>query len=223
MLNELDKELEARGLNFVRYADDCNIFVGSRKAAERVMKSITDFIERKLGLKVNATKSQIGRPDGIKFLGFGYFADKDGKYQPKPHELSIEKLKRKLKVLTSRKWSISLDERLRKIRQQISGWANYFRIAEMRASLVAIDKRLRMRVRVVIWKQWKVPKKRYESLRKLGVAHSYAHNAAYSGKGYQAVCKTHTIHAALTNKLLEQRGLISLSSLYAKIHLVATC
>jgi len=86
MLNELDRELESRELRFVRYADDCNIFVGSRKAAERVMKSITDFIERKLGLKVNATKSQIGRPNQIKFLGFGYFTDTNRKYQARPHK-----------------------------------------------------------------------------------------------------------------------------------------
>jgi group II intron reverse transcriptase/maturase len=222
MLNELDNELEARGLRFVRYADDCNIFVGSEKAAERVMRSITDFIERKLGLKVNTTKSQIGRPNQVKFLSFGYFVDKDGKYQAKPHEKAVEKLKRKLKALTSRKWSISLDERLRKLKLQIAGWVNYFRIAKMKTVLATIDKRLRMRIRVVIWKQWKVPKKRYESLRKLGVNHANAHNAANSGKGYQAVCKTHTVHAALTNKRLEQRGLVSLSSHYAKVHLIAT-
>lgn len=220
MLNELDKELEARGLHFVRYADDCNIFVGSQKAAERVMKSVTGFIERKLGLKVNATKSQIGRPDQIKFLGFGYFTNKDGRYQAKPHKLSIEKLKRKLRALTNRKWSISLDERLRKLKLQIVGWVNYFRIAEMKTQLAEIDRRLRMRIRVVIWKQWKVPKKRYEALKKLGAAHANALNAANCGKGYQFICKTHTIHATLTNKRLEQRGLVSLSSQYAKVHLL---
>jgi len=118
MLNELDKELEARGLNFVRYADDCNIFVGSRKAAERVMKSITDFIERKLGLIVNASKSRVGRPGDNKFLGFGYYKDKDG-YQAKPHKQSIARLKRKLKALTCRRWSISLDERIKRLNWQI--------------------------------------------------------------------------------------------------------
>jgi len=221
MLNELDKELEARGLNFVRYADDCNIFVGSQKAAERVMKSITDFIERKLGLTVNATKSQIGRPNQIKFLGFGYFMGKDGKYKAEPHKLSVDKLKRKLKALTSRKWSISLDERLKKLRYQIVGWVNYFRIAEMRWILLSIDSRLRMRIRVIIWKQWKVPKKRYESLLKLGIAPREA-RIAYSGNQYQLICKSPPIHAALTNKRLERRGLVSLSSQYAKAHSVIT-
>ena len=217
MLNELDKELEKRGLNFVRYADDCNIFVGSQKAAERVMKSVTDFIERKLGLKVNATKSQIGRPSQIKFLGFGYFKTK-GKYQAKPHKLSIEKLKRKLKALTSRKWSISLDNRLKKLKQQITGWVNYFRIAKMKTVLLDIDARLRKRVRVIIWKQWKKTRKRYESLRKLGASHQNAYRTANCRKGYQFVCGSPTIHATITNKRLEHRGLTSLSNLYAKAH-----
>ena len=221
MLNELDKELESRGLNFVRYADDCNIFVRSEKAAERVMRSITDFIKRKLGLKVNAEKSQIGRPNQIKFLGFGYIEDKSGKYQAIPHKLSVERLKRKLKALTSRKWGISLDERLKKLKELIMGWVNYFRIAEMKRILEILDSRLRMRIRVVIWKQWKVPKKRYKALRQLGASHRSA-RIAYSGKGYQVLCKSPTIHAALTNKRLERRGLVSLASHYAKVHLLTT-
>jgi len=219
MLNELDKELEARGLHFVRYADDCNIFVGSRKAAERVMKSITDYIERKLGLKVNATKSQIGRANKIKFLGFGYFVDKDRKYRAKPHKSSIEKLKRKLKTLTSRKWSISLDYRLKKLKQQIMGWIYYFRIAKMKTVLAEIDSKLRKRIRVIIWKQWKVYRKRYESLRKLGATSRNARRTAGCRKGYQYVCSTATIHATITNKRLEERGLTSLLNLYSKVHL----
>jgi len=218
MLNELDKELESRGLQFVRYADDCNIFVKSQKAAERVMKSITDFIERKLGLKVNATKSKVGRPNEIKFLGFGYFTDKDGRYRAKPHKLSIEKLKRKLKALTDRKWSISLDNRLKKLKQQITGWVYYFRIAKMKTVLSDIDAKLRKRVRVIIWKQWKKTHKRYEALRKLGASHNNAYRTANCRKGYQYVCGTATIHATITNKRLEQRGLTSLSNLYAKVH-----
>lgn len=108
MLNELDKELEARGLNFVRYADECIILVGSKKAAERVMKSIVKFIEKKLELIVNAEKSRIARPNNIKYLGFGFYCGEDGKYYPRSHVKSIEKLKRKLKQLTCRSWSISL-------------------------------------------------------------------------------------------------------------------
>jgi group II intron reverse transcriptase/maturase len=222
ILNELDKELEARGLHFVRYADDCNIFVRSGKAAERIMKSITDFIEKKLGLKVNATKSQIGRPKQIKFLGFGYNEGEEGKYHAVPHKLSVERLKRKLRSLTSRRWGISLDERLKKLKQQIIGWVNYFRIAVMKWIPEDIDRRLRVRIRVIIWKQWKVPKKRYESLRMLGISARQA-RIAYRGSQYQRICKSPIVHAALTNKRLESRGLISLSSYYANVHLVTTC
>ena len=184
------------------------------------MKSITDFIERKLGLKVNAAKSQIGRPNQIKFLGFGYFTDKEGKYQAKPHKLSIEKLKRKLKALTSRKWSIPLDARFEKLRQLIVGWVYYFRIAKMKTVLKEIDAKLRKRIRVIIWKQWKKIGKRYESLRKLGATHMNAYMTANCRKGYQFVCSTVTIHTTITNKRLEQRGLISLLDLFTKVHFV---
>ena len=118
MLNELDKELEARGLNFVRYADDCIILVRSEKAAERVLSSITKYIEKKLGLKVNAEKSKVTRPTQTKYLGFSFWVTKGGKWKPKPHIKSYQKLKRKLKQLTKRSWSISLDERIKKIKKR---------------------------------------------------------------------------------------------------------
>ena len=219
MLNELDKELEKRGLQFVRYADDCNIFVGSQKAAERVMKSITDFIERKLGLKVNASKSKIGRPHEIKFLGFGYFVDREGKYQAKPHQKSIEKLKLKLKLLTRRNWNVSLDYRLYKLKLLITGWVNYFRIAKMKSHLTKIDEKLRRNIRIVIWKQWKKTMKRYKSLRQLGASHINAYMTANCRKGYQYVSKTVTITSTITNKRLEKRGLLSLLNHYTKVHL----
>lgn len=220
MLNELDRELEARGLNFVRYADDCNIFVRSEKAAERVMKSITEFIERKLGLKVNAEKSRIGRPRDIKFLGFGYFYGKDGKYQAKPHSKSILKLKRKLKALTKRSWSVSLDVRLVKIKQLVMGWVNYFRIAKMKTVLAEIDQKLRKRIRIIIWKQWKKIRTRYKALRKLGANHKNAYSTANCRKSYQYVCATVTIHSAISNKRLKQRGLVLLLDHFNKVHLV---
>ena len=108
MLNELDKELEKRGLKFTRYADDCMIVVSSEKAANRVMESITRFIEKKLGLKVNVEKSKVARPNQIKYLGFGFYYAKNGIIKPKPHLKSIQKFKRKLKQLTKRSWNISL-------------------------------------------------------------------------------------------------------------------
>jgi group II intron reverse transcriptase/maturase len=221
MLNELDKELEKRGLLFVRYADDCNIFVRSQKAAERVMKSITSFIERKLGLIVNASKSKIGKPNQIKFLGFGYFTDKEGKYQAKPHAKSIEKLERTLKYLTRRRWSISLDKRFYKLKLQIQGWVNYFRIAKMKTVLAKLDERLRRRIRVIIWKQWKKTLTRYNALRKLGASHDIAFMTANCRRSYQYVCKGRTIQTLINNARLEKRGLISMLKTYQKVHLVA--
>lgn len=170
MLNELDKELESRGLHFVRYADDSIIFVKSEKAAHRVLQSVTAFIEKKLGLIVNAEKSKISRPNGTKFLGFGFYFDKHTKkYQPKPHEESVQKFQRNLRQLTKRNKSISLDERIVKLKQVIYGWVNYFRKEKMKRKLAEIDAKLRSRIRVIIWKQWKNYRKRICSLVQLGI------------------------------------------------------
>ncbi len=218
MLNELDKELEARGLNFVRYADDCNIFVKSEKAANRVMQSVTSFIERKLGLIVNAEKTKITRPTQTKFLGFSY-VKLEGKWECRPHESSFLKFKRALKRLTKRNWSISLDERLAKLKSLIYGWVNYFRKAKMKTMLTRIDERLRKRIRVIIWKQWKKPMKRYKSLRKLGAEHKNAYRTANCRKSYQFVCSTPTIHATITNAKLEKRGLVSILTHYKSVHI----
>ncbi|WP_256680719.1 group II intron reverse transcriptase/maturase [Bacillus thuringiensis] len=154
MLNELDKELESRELQFVRYADDALIFVKSEKAASRVMKSIVRFIEKNLGLIVNTEKSKISRPEDLKFLGFGYYYNsKDERYQTKPHPISVQKLQRKLRQLTKRNWSVPLDYRILKLKQVIFGWVNYFRITNMKGVMKQVDKKLRSRIRVIIWKQ----------------------------------------------------------------------
>lgn len=218
ILNELDKELEARGLNFVRYADDCMILVRSKKAANRVLSTITKYIENKLGLKVNAEKSKVSRPTGIKFLGFGFWVAKGGVYKPKPHLKSIEKLKRKLKALTCRSWSISLDSRIQKLNHLIRGWVNYFRIANMKNVLEKIDERLRTRIRVIIWKQWKRTKTRCEALVKLGMPFELAFNCANTRKSYQQICKTQYIKFAINNERLKKRGLLFLTDHYLKVH-----
>lgn len=221
MLNELDTELEKRGLKFVRYADDCNIYVGSEKAANRVMVSITTFIEKKLGLIVNASKSKIGKPQDIKFLGFGYYYNtKDKKYQVKPHEISLKKLKRKLKQLTKRSWSIDLDYRLLKIKQLVIGWVNYFKISKMKKAMTLIDQKVRARIRVIIWKQWKVPTKQIKSLVQLGINEEEAKGITYCRKGYQFIGHSHILHRAINNKRLKQRGLTSALDHYLKVHTV---
>ncbi len=116
---------------------------------------------KKLRLIVNAEKSKISKPLGIKFLGYGFWYSKGGKIKPKPHLKSVQKFKRKIKRLTCRKWSINLDERIRKLNQLVRGWVNYYRIANMKNVLLQIDERLRTRIRVIIWKQWKKIRTRY--------------------------------------------------------------
>ena len=216
MLNELDKELEKRGLRFTRYADDCVIVVKSEKAANRVMETITRFIEKKLGLKVNVTKSKVARPTQIKYLGFGFYYTKTGIIKPKPHLKSIQKFKRRLKELTKRSWSISLDKRIAKINQVTRGWINYFRIADMKTYLMQISKHLRRRIRSIIWKQWKVPKKRIWGLQKLGADIGQAKAIAYSRKSYWNSSLFISIY--ITNDKLKQKGLVFPLDHYLKVH-----
>ena len=219
MLNELDKELEARGLNFVRYADDCIILVKSEKAANRVLASITKFIEKKLGLKVNAEKSKVTRPTQTKYLGFSFWKSPKGQWKPKPHLKSYQKLVRKLKQLTDRSLSISLDNRIKKINYVVRGWVNYFRIANMKNKITEIDEHLRVRIRVIIWKQWKKIRKKCESLQKLGVPFEIAFNCANTRKGYYQICKSRYIQFAINNERLRKRGLIFLLDQYEKVHI----
>lgn len=214
MLNELDKELEARKLRFVRYADDCVITVGSSAAANRVMHTITDWIERKLGLKVNMTKTKVTRPSGLKYLGFGFWKDnKDGKWKARPHQDSVSKFKRKLKELTKRSWSVSMDLRIRKLNEVIRGWINYFKIGSMKKKLEEIDERLRTRMRIVIWKQWKMREKRIWGLRKLKAPEWMARQSAGFGDHYQAVAKTTGLHL-INKEILAKRGLLSCLDYY---------
>ncbi len=212
MLNELDKELEARGLHFVRYADDCVIAVGSSAAANRVMNTITKWIERKLGLKVNMTKTRVTRPGSLKYLGFGFVKMGD-KWEARPHQDSIKSFERKLKKLTKRSWSVSMDERIKRLNWVIRGWINYFRIGKMKQNMMRIDQHLRTRMRIVIWKQWKTSQKRYWGLRKLGAPEWMAKQSAGFADHYQAVAKTTGLRK-ISKEILAKRGLISCVEYY---------
>ena len=203
MLNELDKELEKRGLNFVRYADDCLIMVKSEKAANRVMESITTFITKKLGLKVNVEKSKVARPNEIKYLGFGFYKKiNQNIWRPKPHIKSVEKFKTKLHDILIRSKSIDLDTRMLKLKQIIYGWVNYFKIADMKSFLTKIDYWIRRKLRVIIWKQWKKIRKRYTCLRKLGISHRDAYVTANSRRGYYHIAHTRVLEIAISNTLV---------------------
>ncbi|TEA80322.1 group II intron reverse transcriptase/maturase, partial [Bacillus thuringiensis] len=218
MLNELDKELESRELQFVRYADDALIFVKSEKAASRVMKSIVRFIEKNLGLIVNTEKSKISRPEDLKFLGFGYYYNsKDERYQTKPHPISVQKLQRKLRQLTKRNWSVPLDYRILKLKQVIFGWVNYFRITNMKGVMKQVDKKLRSRIRVIIWKQWKIPKKQIKSLVQLGIPEEEAKGLTYCRKGYRYIGLSKVVQRAMSNQRLKKRGVPSSLERYLKV------
>lgn len=216
MLTELDKELEARGLHFTRYADDCIILVKSHAAANRVMHSITDFIERKLGLKVNATKTKIVPPKDLKYLGFGFWKDNDGTWKARPHRDSKMKFQRKVKLLCKRSWSVELGYRISKLNEVTRGWINYYRIGSMKDFLINISKHLRTMLRIIIWKQWKVPSKRQWGLEKLGIDKDKARQTAYMGDHYQFVCTKLCVRNAISKEKLAHKGLVDPLDYYLK-------
>lgn len=217
MLNQLDKELENRELRFVRYADDCVVTVGSEAAAKRVMYSVSRFIEKRLGLKVNMTKTKIVRPSKLKYLGFGFWKSAEG-WKSRPHQDSVQNFKRKLKKLTSRKWSIDLDSRIEKLNWLIRGWINYFALTNMKSTMLSIDERLRTRVRVIIWKQWKKKSKRLWGLLKLGVPKWIADKVSGWGDHYQLVAQKSVLKRAISKPVLEKRGLVSCLDYYLERH-----
>lgn len=221
MLNELDKELEKRGLRFVRYADDCLIMVKSEKAANRVIKTITSYIENKLGLIVNAEKSKVARPNDIKYLGFGFYKKiNQNKWRPKPHLKSIQKFEKKIKDITSRSNAMSINEKIIKLNQVIRGWINYFRIADMKTTMIRISEHLRHRLRMCIWKYWKKPMTKYRALRKLGISEYNAHMVANTRRGYYWVASTMVLHTAISNNRLKEKGLVFPLDHYLTVHAV---
>lgn len=184
-----------------------------------VMESITEYIEKKLGLKVNVTKSKVAKPKDIKYLGFGFYTNAKGIIRPKPHIKSMQKFQRKLKQLTKRNWSISLDERIKRINYVIRGWINYFKIADMKSFLEKVSEKLRHRIRTIIWKQWKIPKARYKALVQLGIPEERAKIVAYTRRGYFWVASTVILHIAISNNRLKQRGLAFPLDHYAQVHI----
>lgn len=215
MLNELDKELVNRGLRYVRYADDCVIAVGSSASANRVMHTITKWIERKLGLKVNATKTHVCRPSKLKYLGFGFYKSPQTKqWTARPHETSVEKFQRKLKKLCKRSWSITMTERIYMLNSVTRGWINYFSVGAMKGKMEKIDEHLRTMLRKVIWKQWKTPRKRAWGLRKLGIDNNLAKLTSYCGDRYEWVVRRTCVARAISKEILARRGLVSCLDYY---------
>lgn len=216
LLNQLDKELEARGLHFVRYADDCAIFVRSEASAKRVMYSVSRWIEKKLGLTVNMEKTKVSRPNKTKLLGFGFYKNKAGQWRARPHGDSVKKFKQKIKQLTKRKWSINLRERIDKINALTRGWINYFAICDMKTIMRSMDAHLRTQLRMIIWKQWKVPSKRQWGLQKLGVNKELARVTSYVGDRYCWVTTKTCVVRAISKEVLKEAGYISLLEYYTE-------
>ncbi len=213
VLDELDKELEKRGLRFVRYADDCNIYVRSRRAGLRVMKSITEFIEGKLKLKVNEQKSAVDRPWKRKFLGFSFTFHK-GNPKIRVSKESIKRFKHHVRELTSRKRSMNMRDRIEKLNRYLVGWLGYYQLAETPTIFEALDGWIRRRFRMIRWKEWKKAKTKYKNLMKLGIKKGKAWEWANSRKAYWRIAKSPILSRALGNQYWLEQGLKSLSKRY---------
>ncbi len=212
MLDDFDKELERRGLRFARYADDCNIYVKSEKAGQRVMESVVKFLTTKLKLKVNEQKSAVAHPWERKFLGFTFKKEEQGKIMI--HESRVKRLKDKIRSLTKKMRGNNLTDSIRKLIMPVTrGWVNYFGIAEERGIFESLDGWIRRKVRGIQWRQWKKPKTRLKKLRGLGIKEHTARKYAYSSKGPWRMAKTYCMHKGLSNSVIESMGYIPMIAL----------
>ena len=192
------------------------IMVGSEMSANRVMRNISRFIEEKLGLKVNVTKSKVDKPQGVKYLGFGFYYDRGAyQYKAKPHGKSVTKFKKRMRELTCRSWGVSNSYKIEKLNQLIRGWINYFKIGSMKTLCKELDSKIRYRLRICIWKQWKTPQNRAKNLMKLGVPSWSAWKTAYL-HGYAKPARCGDVQIAISNKRLTSFGLVSMLDYYTE-------
>jgi len=198
-------------------ATHLNIYVKSQKAAVRVMQSITKFIEDKLKLKVNKEKSSVDRPWKLKFLGFSFYFKKEG-IGIRVHSKSVKKFKQKLKEITGRSNAMSMTYRMLKLKKLITGWVNYFCIADMMELVKLLDKWLRKRIRMCYWKQWKKIKTRHNNLVRLGIDNFKAWEFANTRKSYWRTAGSPILQRTFTNKYLKNLGLQSIAERYSLVH-----
>ena len=208
MLDVLDKELEKRGHRFVRYADDCNIYVRSRRAGERVMASVTKFLARRLKLKVNADKSAVDRPSARAFLGFSFTAERATKRRIAPQALA--RFKARVRELTRRTRSVSLTRLVAELSRYLVGWRGYFGFCETPSVLLTLDRWVRRRLRAIAWQQWKRGRTRFAALRRLGVGKHLAAKTAGSVHGPWRLSNSPALAYALPNAFFDRLGLASL-------------
>jgi len=214
LLNELDGELERRGHSFVRYADDILILKATKKAAERTRDTVTEFIEKRLFLKVNREKTIVARVNqNVKYLGYGFYKNK-GEWRFCVHSKSIAKLKAKIRVITARSNGWSLEWRKYRLKVLVNGWVNYFKLADMRTLLKEIDEWCRRRIRMVYWKQWKKTRTKLKALVKLGISKNQAWQWANSRKAYWRIAGSWVLTRTLGNAKLEELGWVTFEDRY---------
>ncbi len=208
VLDELDRELERRGLRFVRYADDNNIYVRSERAGQRVMESITRFITQKLKLKVNEAKSAVARPQERKFLGFSFTAGPEVKRTIAPK--ALERFKGRIREITRRAKGVSIETTIAELAPYMRGWRSYFGFCDTPWVLVSLTRWVRLRLRAALWRQWKTPRRRLAALLELGVRPRLASNTAGSGRGPWYLAKAKALSVGLSNAYFKSLGLPSL-------------
>ena len=213
MLDPLDKELERRGHKFARYADDFTILVKSKRAGERILNSISNYLERRLKLIVNSDKSRVVKTSESKFLGFTF---RSGRIQI--HPKTLHRFKEQVRRLTNRNWGVSMRYQLFKTSQYLRGWINYFGIANCYQLCMDLDHWIRRRVRMAYWRQWRKPRTKVRNLMKLGVHVQAAVACGITSKGPWRSSKTPGINQALSNAYLKTEGLYSLRDGWIKLH-----
>ena len=213
VLHELDKELSARGHRYVRFADDCSIYVRSEKSAHRVMGTITEYIETKLKLKVNRMKSKVSRPNESTLLGFSFYRSKKG-WSIRITARSLERIRNKMKAQTRRNNPSPAKEKIKKIEAIIRGWVNYFSIAKAKSKMRELDEMVRTRLRMGIWKQWKRPRTRRVNLQKLGISNQKSYEWSNSRKGHCRIAHSPILCCALSNEYFTRLRYIGFANHY---------
>ena len=220
ILNELDKELERRGLRFVRYADDCSIFLKSKRSARRVKRSITKFIETKLHLIVNEQKTTICRPFNYFTLGYGfvptYKKGEKGIYNLRVSPKSFKRMKQKVKEITRKTLPLSFEQRITKLKAFTRGWVNYYKYAHVSVKLKELDGWVRNRLRYCIWKHWKKPNKRMRSFIRMGIPKGQAYSWSRSRMGGWAIAQSPIMRTTVTLERLKRKGYFSFSEQFLK-------
>jgi len=214
LLDDLDKELEARGLNFVRYADDFLVFVKSEVAAQRVFVSVERYLTSKLKLVVNRDKSRVCRTAGVEFLGY-QFHGYGGQIRVSPK--NVQKFKERAREILRRNRGISMSRRLNELRLYLRGWIDYFVLEQRKSLAMTLDKWLRRRVRSCYWLNWRLPRTRLKKLKALGVPHDEAYPFAHSGKGPWRLSMTSGVQRAMSNTWLTTQGLFVLAGRWSEL------